>query len=420
MMAADHERLSRTAVEFFGGKSAVGDMRAMYLAIPKNQADPSMDTDMLMLIETLGDDTKQIRHDNRSFNPLEAWSTRTQKSAFIPMCDTPMAAFLVGRSLSTSTRHGSQSIAIDFQVVGLLMSPCVIIEAVKNGTMTRGGSHPCPHWQLYSDLVMGPAETPRKCGTSSKPMCVPTRIDCIPTENFIRIRRNCSLVLQPGPRCMGDLPGVVAKDSGGMLPSGSTGLTLVFAIESTQVGLIQQMTDTHHMLMNRCSIEGNGQLVCNNNAVSAVLNCITNARPRNVLKKTLSEVAATPPKKRAQMDSVAEEQYVFDDMAFLVFLVRLSSSTVAHLFKVGALNRYDGDLYRCEFDIDTNGKFVLGDPPQACMKYLSGHSADIQMLEYTLATSVKHRRVEVGGDTDTVISQSSIELTKQVVLPAEE
>jgi hypothetical protein len=412
MMATDHERLRRSAVEFFDKESADGDMRAMYLAIPKNQADPFMGTDVLMLIETGGDDTRRIRHDNRSFKPLEAWSTRTLKSAFIPMCDTPMAAFNMGRSLLTlSTRRGSQSIAIDFQVVGVLMSPCVIIEAAKNGTMTRGGRHPCPHWQLYSDLVLGPTEAPRKCGTSSEPMCVPTHLACIPTDCFIKIRHNCSLVLLPGPRCMGDLPGVVANDSGGMTPCGSIGLTLVFAIESTQVILIQQMTDTRRMLMNRCSIEG--QLVCNNNAMSAVLNCITNARPRNVLKKTLSEVAATPPKKRAQMDSVAEEQYVFEDMAFLVISVILSSSTVAHLFKVGALSRCDGDVYRCEFDIDTNGKFVLGDPH---MQDLSDHCAEIKIGEYTLATNVKRRRVEVGG----VITQSRIELTKQVVLPAAE
>jgi hypothetical protein len=404
MATEDHERLSRTAVEFFGDESAVGDMRAMYLVIPKNQAA----TITLKLIDRCGDDTRSIRRNNMCFAPLEQWSTRTPKSAYIPMCDTPMAAFIVGRSLLQGLV--GQSIAIDFQVVGLMVPRCLIIEAAKNGTMTRRMKYPQPHWQLYGDLVMAPTETPRKCGTS-EPTCVPTRFACIQTDCFIRIRSNCSLVLQPGPRCLGDLPGVVANDSVGMLPSGSIGLTLVFAIESTQVDLIKQMTDTHRMLMNRCSIGGNSQRLCNNNSMSAVLNCITNAKPRNVLKKTLSEVAGNTSRKRAQMDSVAEEQYVFDDMAFLVFSVVLAPSTVAHLFEVGALSRCDGDLFRCEFDIDNNGKFVLDYPHQASMSLLIDHRADIKMAEYTLTTNVKRRRFEVDGD---------IKLTKQVVLPAEE
>jgi hypothetical protein len=394
MMATDRERLSRTAVEFFGDESAVGDMRTMYLMIPKNQAA----TVTLKLIDSCaGDDTRSIRHGNMCFAPLEKWSTRNTKSAYIPMCDTPMAAFIVGRSLLQGLV--GQSIAIDFQVVGLMVPQRLMIEAVKTGTMTRHQKYPCPHWQLYGDLVMAPTETPKKCGTS-EPRCVPTRFDCIPTDCFIRIRSNCSLVLQPGPRCMGDLPGVVANNSGGMLPSGSIGITLVFAIESTQVDLIKQMTGTHRMLIYR--------RLCHNDTMSAVLNCITNAKPQNVLKKTLSEVAATYSRKRVQMDSVAEEQYVFDDMAFLVFSVILASNTVAHLFEVGALSRHDRDLFRCEFDIDNNGKFVLEYPHEAL---LTDHRADIKMAEYTLATNVKRRRFEVDGD---------IKLTKQVVLPAEE
>jgi hypothetical protein len=208
------------------------------------------------------------------------------------------------------------------------------------------------------------------------------------------------------------LPGVVANDSGGVLASGSIGVTLVFAIESTRVGLIQQMTDTHHMLMNRRSLDGNSQLLCNNNGISAVLNCITSAKPRNVLKKTLSESTATPPKKRAQMESVAEEQYVFGDMAFLIFEVSLSERVTVHLCKVGALSRRNGDLYRCVFDIDTDGKFVLGILPEATMNELSDYRAHIRMSECTLVTNVKRPRVEVGGDT---VTQSSTKLTKQVL-----
>ena len=228
---------------------------------------------------------------------------------------------------------------------------------------------------------------------------VPSRPDCIPPGCFIRVRRDCSLVLQPGPRFGGDLPGVLASDSGGVLASGSIGVTLVFAIESTQVGLIQQMTDTRHMLMNRRSLDGKIQLLCNNNGISAVLNCITSDKPRNVLKKTLSESAATPPKKRARMDSVAEEQYLFDDLAFLIFEVSLSESVTVHLFKVGALSRRNGDLYRCDFDIDIDGKFVLGSLPEATKNVLSDYCAHIRMSECTLVTNIQHPRVEFVGGT---------------------
>ena len=67
---------------------AVGGMRTMYLAIPKIQAD----TDRNTLIENWGD-ARRIRYDNNCFDALEPWSTRTQKSAFIPMCDTVMGAW---------------------------------------------------------------------------------------------------------------------------------------------------------------------------------------------------------------------------------------------------------------------------------------------------------------------------------------
>ena len=178
---------------------------------------------------------------------------------------------------------------------------------------------------------------------------------------------------------------MLANDSGGVLASGSIGVTLVFAIESTQVGLIQQMTDTRHMLMNRRSLDGKIQLLCNNSGISAVLNCITSDKPRNMLKKTLSESAATPPKKRARMDSVAEEQYLFDDLAFLIFEVSLSESVTVHLFKVGALSRRNGDL--------------LGSLPDATINVLSDYRAHIRMSECTLVTNVQRPRVEVVGGT---------------------
>ena len=88
------------------------------------------------------------------------------------------------------------------------------------------------------------------------------------------------------------------------------------------------------------------------------------------------------------MDSVAEEQYLLDDLAFLIFEVSLSESVTVHLFKVGALGRRrrNGDLYRCDFDIDTDGKFVLGSLPEATMNVLSDYRAHIRMSECTLVT----------------------------------
>ena len=103
-----------------------------------------------------------------------------------------------------------------------------------------------------------------------------------------------------------------------------------------------------------------------------------------MFKKTLSESAATPPKKCARMDkmdSVADEQYVFDDLAFLIFEVSLSESVTVQFFKVGASSRRNGDLYRCDFDIDTDGKFVLGSLPAASMNVLSDYRAHIRMSE---------------------------------------
>ena len=69
------------------------------------------------------------------------------------------------------------------------------------------------------------------------------------------------------------------------------------------------------------------------------------------------------------------------------------------MFKVGALIRFNGDLYRCDFDIDTDGKFALGSLPEATMTVLSDYRAHIRMAEFTLVTNVKRPRVEVGGGT---------------------
>ena len=138
-----------------------------------------------------------------------------------------------------------------------------------------------------------------------------------------------------------DLPGVLANNSGCVLASGSIGITLMFAIESTdKASIIQQMTETGHMLMNR-DVKGCPVHMCKG-TLAAVLCCIEQDKPpRNkLLMKTLSDVAAMaciPTVKRAHFGQVAVEPYLPDDPSFCIFEVSFSCEVATKLFFTGAL-----------------------------------------------------------------------------------
>ena len=118
---------------------------------------------------------------------------------------------------------------------------------------------------------------------------------------------------------------MLANNSGCVLASGSIGVMLMFATESTdKAGIIQQMIETGRMGMNR-NVKGCPVHMCKG-TFAAVLCCIEqDKRPRNkLLMKTLSDVAAvaamacTPPVKRARFGQVAVEPYLPDDPSFCI------------------------------------------------------------------------------------------------------
>jgi hypothetical protein len=273
-------------------------------------------------------------------------------------------------------------------IVGLLASAVMIVDGMVDGTMTRGGTYPGPHWQVYKDVML-----------VTCPLCMV-------------VVRKCSLVLQPGPRFEGDLPGVLANNSGCVLASGSIGITLMFAIESKdKAGIIQQMIATGRMGMNR-NVKGGPVHMCKG-TLAAVLCCIEQDKPpRNkLLMRTLSDVAAvaamacTPPaNKRARFGQVAVEPYLPDDPSFCIFTVRFRCDVATKVFFTGALIPFNTHTFICQFDLGIDGTFVKGSLPEETMMWLDDQQkAHITMSECTLATTIDESKISVEGSGTPVV-----------------
>ena len=352
-------------------------MHAMYLAIP-------MFSDLVNDVLGIdGDGSGKLCWENPAFHAIAPLSTR-RNSGFIPLCDTVMGACTLSRSLWLWAPWQSQGYVSGFMIVGLLAKAVMVVDGMADGTMTRGGNYPGRHWQVYKDIML-----------VTCPLCMV-------------VVRKCSLVLQPGPRFEGDLPGVLANNSGCVLASGSIGITLMFAIESTdKASIIQQMTETGHMLMNR-DVKGRQAQMCTG-TLAAALCCIEQDKPpRNkLLVKTLSDVAAMaciPTVKRARFGQVAVEPYLPDHPSFFIFEVSFNSEVATKLFFTGALVHFKTNTFMCQFDVGIDGTFVKGSLPEETMMWLDDQrQAHITMSECTLATTIDESKISVEGSGTPVV-----------------
>jgi hypothetical protein len=360
-------------------------MHAMYIAIPMFAG---IVHNVLGSDGSDGEGSRKLCWEHSDFQPLAPWSTCHHKSGFIPFSDTVMGACTLSRSLWLSGLWKSMDHVSGFMIVGLLAKEVMIVDGVADGTMTRGGNYPSPHWQVYKDIML-----------VTCPLCMV-------------VARKCSLVLQPGPRFEGDLPGVLANNSGCVLASGSNGITLMFAIESKdKAGIIQQMITTRRMLMNRTTGEGR-VLMCKGN-LAAVLCCIEQDKPprSKSLSRTLSDVAymaartSFPPVKRARHGHLAVEQYLPDAPSFCVFQVLFPPALATQLFFTGALiPNNDTHTFVCDFDLDTDGTFVKGSLSEETMMWIDDQKqkAQIRMSEFTLATTI-HESKTSGVESGTPV-----------------